>query len=95
MTRRASTCAWALIAAVLAWGIAASALALPAAANNAIFVRFTFHDALTGAHVIVCEAREGVRYGWDAATGFTLIAPCFPIGEAIFKNGFDPLGAGP
>lgn len=61
-----------------------------AAAGTAVYVRMTVWDSTQGPQKIACTARQGVTYAWDAVTGFTVKADCWPMVDSIFSNGFDP-----
>lgn len=59
-------------------------------AGEAIWVQVTIWHPTEGPIQTACIAREGLGYTWNMATGFTLTGGCWPFGDSLFANGFDP-----
>lgn len=79
---------WSLIM-IVAWVLIILSISA-AHAGEEIWVQVTIWHPTEGPQQTACIAREGLSYGWDAAMGFTLSGGCWPFGESIFANGFDP-----
>lgn len=79
---------WSLIM-IVAWVMIILSISA-AHAGEAIWVQVTIWHPTEGPTQTACIAREGLRYGWDSATGFTMSGGCWPFGDTLFADGFEP-----
>ena len=79
---------WSLIM-IVAWVLIIAGICA-AHAGEAIWVQVTIWHPTEGPQQTACIAREGLGYTWNQATGFTLSGGCWPFGDTLFADGFEP-----